>query len=458
MFPRRAVAIALSLAFALIAADARGEESAKPEGLFEREQMTGDWGGLRTSLKDKGFSFTGTYIADFLGNSSGGARRKTSYAGRLDLGMDVDLEKLVDWSGAKLHANAFQTTGRGLSASALGNNLLKPSGVEAQPATRLYTLWLEQAFWSDKASLRLGQLAADDEFMVSDYAATFVNSTFGWPGSMGANLPNGGPSFPLATPGVRLKLQPTANWSLLAALFNGDPAGPGPNPEQRNGSGVEFRTGDGVFAIAELAYSVNAEKDAKGLKGTYKLGGWLHSARRFADQRFDAAGRSIADPLGAGVARQRRGDAGLYAMIDQMVWKPDEAGDQGLALFARLSLNPDDRNQISVYGDVGATYKGIIPGRDDDVLGLAFGYAKISDRASDLDRDIRRFSGQNTPIRDYEAVIELTYQFALAPWWILQPDLQYIMHPGGNILPPNATGTAPMRNAFIGGVRTVVKF
>ena len=203
---------------------------------------------------------------------------------------------------------------------------------------------------------------------------------------------------------------------------------------------------------------MNAEKDAKGLKGTYKIGGWLHSARRFADQRFDAAGRSLADPLGTGVAAQRRGDGGIYAMIDQMVWKPEETGDQGLSVFARLTLNPGDRNQISVYGDAGVTYKGLIPGRDDDVLGLAFGYARISDRASDLDRDIRRFSGANTPIRDYEAVIELTYQYALAPWLILQPDLQYVMHPGGNIAAPNSTSTAAMRDAFIAGFRTVVKF
>ena len=442
----------------LMGSSARAEDAEKAEGLFEREQMTGDWGGLRTSLKDKGFTFTGTYIADFLGNASGGARRKTTYAGRLDLGMDIDLETLVDWSGARIHANAFQTTGRGLSGSALGNNFLKPSSVEAQPATRLYTLWLEQAFWSDKASLRLGQIAADDEFLVSDSAATFVNGTFGWPGSLGTNLPNGGPSFPLATPGLRLKLQPTANWGLLAAVFNGDPAGPGANPELRDGAGLEFRTGDGIFAIAELAYSVNAEKDAKGLKGTYKLGGWAHSARRFADQRFDAAGRSLADPLGTGVAAQRRGDGGIYAMIDQMVWKPEETGDQGLSVFARLTLNPGDRNQISVYGDAGVTYKGLFPGRDDDVLGLAFGYARISDRAADLDRDVRRFSGVNTPIRDHEAVIELTYQYALAPWLILQPDLQYVMHPGGNITAPNSTSTSAMRDAFIAGFRTVVKF
>ena len=37
------------------------------------------------------------------------------------------------------------------------------------------------------------------------------------------------------------------------------------------------------------------------------------------------------------------------------------------------------------------------------------------------------------PIRDYEIDMEATYQYVVAPWWQLQPDLQYVVHPGGNI-------------------------
>src|SRR5215210_5470595 len=55
------------------------------------------------------------------------------------------------------------------------------SGIEALPSTRLYELWLEQKFFDDKVALRAGQLAADTEFLVSQYATVFVNATFGWP-------------------------------------------------------------------------------------------------------------------------------------------------------------------------------------------------------------------------------------------------------------------------------------
>src|SRR5258706_7850456 len=58
---------------------------------------------LQQALADWGIQFSGTYIGEVLGNVSGGIRRGAIYTGRLDLGTDVDLEKLVGWTGAKFH-------------------------------------------------------------------------------------------------------------------------------------------------------------------------------------------------------------------------------------------------------------------------------------------------------------------------------------------------------------------
>jgi carbohydrate-selective porin OprB len=54
------------------------------------------------------------------------------------------------------------------------------SNIEALPATRLYELWAEQKLFDNTVSVRVGQLAADTEFILSQYAAVFVNSTFGF--------------------------------------------------------------------------------------------------------------------------------------------------------------------------------------------------------------------------------------------------------------------------------------
>jgi porin len=413
----------------------------------------------RDELKNAGVTACFNYLGEVLGNASGGVRRGTTYEGRLEMLVNLDLEKLVQWSGATIHANAYQIHGRGISANDLGNNLLFASNIEAERSTRLFDLWLEQQLWSSLVAVRIGQLAADDEFITSYYAGVFVNSTFGWPGLTAADLPSGGPAYPLATPGVRVKVNATDQLSVMAAVFNGDPAGRGTGtPQSRDASGTAFRVNDDVFAIAEAAYTLDQGKAAPGLPSIYKLGGWYHSGR-FADQRFDGAGQSLANPASSGVPAQRRGDYGLYAIVDQMLWHVPDTKDQGLGVFLRVAGSPSDRNQVDFYVDGGLNYKGLVPGRGGDVLALGAAFARVSDAASSLDRDVNIFNGTHHPVRDHEMAIELTYHAQVTPWWTVQPDLQLILHPAGHVADPtDPTGTRAIRDAVVIGVQTGLSF
>jgi porin len=428
-------------------------------GLWTRDVLTGDWNGLRSSLEEKGLKLGLNYIGEVLGNLAGGVSHGTVYDGRLEMVLDLDLEKAVGWTGGTFHANAYQIHGRGLSANYLGNNQLTVSNIEATRATRLFDLWLQQTLFDGFLSVRAGQMAVDDEFIISQYAATFINATFGWPGILAVNSVSGGPAYPLATPGARITLAPSKQFSLSAAVFNGDPAGPGDgNPQQRNANGTSFRIGDGVFSIAEAAYALNQEKDAAGLPGIYKLGSYYHTGR-FDDPREDDTGRSLADPASSGRPAIRHTHYGFYLVADQMVWRKAGTTDQGIGLFARLAGDPSRGDQINFYADGGITYKGLLPNRDDDVFGIAVAYANGSNEARGFDSDMNRFNDSNRPIRDFEIALEVTYRAQLAPWWSVQPDLQFIFHPGGNIPRANdSSGTQAIPNAVVLGLRSAIAF
>jgi porin len=438
------------------AAQAPGDDAAAPAAIWHQGTLTGDWRGLRSQLSDHGIALGATETSEVLANLSGGVRRGAVYEGRLELDLDLDLAKLAGWGGATVHVSAYQIHGRGLSSNYLGGNILEVSSIEALRATRLFDAYLEQSLFDHTVLVRLGQIAADDEFKVSQYAgSTFVNGTFGWPGILSADLPSGGPAYPLATPGVRVRYQPNASWSWQTGLFNGDPAGApdAANPQLRDASGTTFSTDQRALVITELGYSVKSS-----LPATYKLGGWYHSGR-FADQRIDGSGRSLASPESTGQPFSHASDYGFYAVLDQMLWPAPGGDDQGLAGFLRLAGAPDDRNLVSFYADAGLVYKAPFASRDDDILGLAFAIAHVSDRASDLDRRIRLFTGSPHPVRDYEAVVELTYQYVAAPWWTIQPDLQYVIHPvGGTADLTSAAASQPIRDALVIGMRTAVKF
>jgi porin len=59
------------------------------------------------------------------------------------------------------------------------------------------------------------------------------------------------------------------------------------------------------------------------------------------------------------------------------------------------------------------------------------------------------------PVRGGEMVIEPTDQAPLTPWRMLQPDLQYIINPGGGVLNPDGS---PRRNALVVGLRSLLNF
>ena len=427
-----------------------------PAGFWERDRLTGDWGGIRTALEDAGVTFGATSTDEVLGNPSGGMRQGTVFEGDLQLSLAVDLDKVVGWSGASFHASAYEIYGRGLSAHYLGN-LLTVSGIEASPSTRLYDLYVEQGLFGGSLSVRVGQFGADEEFMISQYATLFVGSTFGFPGLPATDLPSGGPAYPLATPGVRVKTQIGEQLTLLAAMFNGNPAGPGiGNPQVRDASGTLFRLHDGVFAIAEAQYAINQGSDAAGLPGTYRIGGWFNS-NAFADQRLDNQGVSLASPASTGLPLRHHGDFSLYAVADQMIWRRDGTKDEGVGVFARLMGAPGDRSLLDFYADAGVSWKGPIESRSSDTAGLGVAYARIGNAARQLDADTAFYTATAYPIRSSEIVLELTYQYQVAPWWQVQPDAQYVFSPGGGVLNPDRPGQR-IGGALVLALRTVITF
>jgi len=367
-----------------------------PQGIWDRANLFGDPGGLRTRLSSRGVTFGLTESTDVFGNPTGGVRQGVIYEGLTQFGIGLDTEKLFGLKGGTFNATGYQIHGRGLSANNLGNNLHTVSSLEAPRGTLLFELWYEQVLLDKKLAVRVGQLAADQEFMISQYGGLFTNHTFGWSTFPSTDLPSGGPAYPLATPGVRVKWVPRDDLSLLLGVFNGDPAGPGRGlPQERNPSGTAFRLRDGVFLIAEAQYGINQGEGAGGLPGTYKLGAYYDS-QNFADQRRNGSGASLADLAGTdaggtgAAGRNRRGSYSLYAVADQLVYREAGTKDQGAGVFLRLMGAPGDRNLVNLYVDAGVTYKGLIPGRGSDTVGLGFALARISDTvAGAADRAIR---------------------------------------------------------------------
>jgi porin len=454
--PALALAIMLAAAPARAASDEVDSNGAPIPSIATSLPANGDPGGMRKWLSERGLTYSFVLTSELLGDVAGGMRRGAVFQGKLETIVKADLEKMFGLRGLSFFTNSFviHNTG-GIRRNYVGSfNTI--SNIEALQTTRLSELWLEQKL-TDTFNIRFGQIALDAEFFIADYSAWLMTSD--WPSITAQNLPSGSAAYPLATPGVRLRYDPSKQYSFLLALLNGDPSGPGPEDAQiKNRYGLNFRVTDPPLMIGEAQYRYNQDKEATGLAGVWRVGFWHHFGE-FDNQRFDTNGLSLANPLSNGIPARMRGTTGFYGIVDHQLYRPSGGDkDSGLTFFMRTGVSAPDRNQLEFYLDSGLAYTGL-PGRPDDKIGATFLLSRISRDAAALDRDMIFFTGLPQPIRDYELNLALVYHAQIVPGWTIQPAFHYVFHPGGHIPDPNSPlPGAAIKDAAVFAVRSVITY
>jgi porin len=435
--------------------------------------LLGDMFGLRTFLSQYGISLAVQETSEYLGNLSGGVKTGFEYDGLTQAIMQLDTQRAFGHYGGLLNISALQIHGDSLSADNLAT-LQTASGIEADRATRLWEFWYDQKFLEeDRLDVRLGLESADQEFIVSANAGYFVNTMFGWPALPSYDLPGGGPAYPLSAPAVRLRWRPVNSLSLLLAVFNGSPVNNNSgDSQQQNPSGITFPIHGGALVLTELQFSypslgaMTYPGEVAPLGRLYKIGAW-YDTESFADQRFDSDGISLAAPDSTGIPANHHGDLSLYAVADQMLWREGTDPNHNVNAFVRVMGAPQaDRNLLSFSMNAGLVVHEPFRYRPDDTVGLGMGYVHVSSQLAAYDRDVAAYAAvpgpsglapAYNPIQSSETYFELTYQRQLRPWWQLQPDIQYVINPGGGLADPNAP-TRRIRNEFVIGIRTNILF
>jgi porin len=361
---------------------------AQEPSFWDREGAIGDAGDVRPFLAGHGITVTLELTAEVFSNVSGGLERGSAADLLLDGVIDADLHQTLGWSGASFRINPMWLQGSGISEEV--GDLTLVSNIAGRSGVRVFETWLQQSISDDLLSLRAGILAADQEFAISGAGLIYCNSVFGGPVFLSANVP--WPIYPVGALGARLRANPTPEGYLQAAIYDGDPGS-----EESNRSGYQFGLGEeaGFFTIAETGWTWG-----ECLPTTVKVGGFYHSGV----------------DLG-----------GAYALVEQRLL---ETAARRLDLFLRMGGSPGDAARVSFGLDAGLNATGWIPGRDADVFGLGVIYARLNDDYIDAQTDPSSW--------DHEIVLEATYRLQFAGWASLQPDVQYVIHPGGTRETPNA--------------------
>ena len=374
------------------------------------------------------FSYTGELVQDAVG----GSRRGLAFAGAAGVELTLLLQRLVGWDGARVFVFALDTHGG--APSYLVGDVQGVSNLEAPPTTRVEEAWLQQNLLNNRLSWLVGRYDLNTEFYRLQSAGTFLNSSFGI-GPEFAQSGHGGPSiFPNPALGTRVDFKPSANVAWRAAVLDG-------RPVDRPGGGIQsFGRGDGALLVGEVALLARPDTvgeprqrrfrigrgPARPYAGKLALGAWYYTAR-FPD---------LVDTVANGRSLQRHGSGGAYLIGDLALWSPRE-GRGPLTAFVQLGLGDGRVNQIAGYLGGGFTFTTPFPSRAGDALGLAVAAARNGSQYE------RALASVGIPAAG-ETTVELTYVAQLASWLTVQPDLQYVIHPGGR---------QTTRNALVAGLR-----
>ena len=374
------------------------EKPEKGSSIWSRETLSGDWEGSRSSLFEKGYEFTFEYTSEGFSHASGGVKSGGVYNGLGYGAMDIDGETAFGWGGTRVRFSTLWT--HGVSPGQYAGNELAVSNIDAYDGLRLHEVFYEKDF--GKLNLRMGNLLADDEFVGSVYRDVLINDAFGQTASWSANTVNGGPGFNAPGLGLRLRYDFSETTYLQAGVYDGDVFDDiGGNPSvNQHGTHFELGNGQGWTSLYQIGYNGFAVSDGKDLPGWYRLGAWHHTSE------FDRHDGRKAD-----------GNGGIFASTDKLVFR--EQGEQGLGFFGRLGAAKRDRSRFHWTMETGLNYMGLIPNRDEDVTSLGFIYGKHSSEIS--------------TVKSHESVLELTYLYQLSPAIYIQPDIQWINRPSGDI-------------------------
>jgi porin len=367
------------------------------------------------------------YDGEALVNATGGLRTGTVYLGTLRLPLTVDGERLLGWRGMTFYAEGLAAHGgqpsRWVGDAQGVSNLAAPGGAQ------LYEAWLQQNLLGSRVSLLLGRYDLNSEFYRLQSAGLFLNSSFGL-GPEFSQSGSGGPSiYPDTAVGARLAFKPARDVVLRAAVLDGAPV-------ERPGEGARlFAKGDGELLVAEAAFLRRSVLDGgpddgprssrfrigrnSGLSpydGKLAVGSWYYTAS------FDDL--SARGP--AGVPLRHRGSGGVYGLADAPLYQSATAAGSSRQVHAFLQGGCGDSrvDRFGFYAGAGLAISGLLPSLASDELGLAVALARNGSHFLDQQRQ------DALPVTGTETALELTWLLQVGKHLALQPDLQYILHPG----------------------------
>ncbi|NBA95715.1 carbohydrate porin [Pseudomonas sp. R5(2019)] len=391
----------------------------------------GDWGGVRSELYDKGYDFTIEYTNEVASNLQGGYNddRTARDADQVALGLHIDLAKAWGWYGAQFQLMITERSGRNLALDRIGDPragmLSSTQEIYGRGQTwRLTQMWLSQAFLDGDLDVKFGRFGEGEDF--NSFPCDFQNNAFcgaqvaNWAGSVWFN-------WPVSQWALRVKYNLAPELYAQIGAFEVNPS----NLEVGNGFKLSGSGTEGALIPVELVWSPRVND----LPGEYRLGYYYSTAN--ADDVYEGADGQP-QPVTGGEFKSHSSKHGAWIVAQQQLTSRAGSPKRGLGVFFNATVHDKETNLVDNFLQVGVTYKGPFDARPNDDFGIGVARIHVNEdvaRHARLSNQIAGIADYENPafmpIRDTEYDAEIYYGFAVTPWLMVRPNLQYIRQAGG---------------------------
>jgi len=405
---------------------------APDDDIWTREQLTGDWFGLRSDLADHGITLKLRLVQFYQGVASGGANTNFAYGGKLDYILNIDGHKLGLWEGLFVKMHAETQFGHSINgdagAFALSNTaMLYP--LPDQHETAITGLLVEQALSKNFV------LAAGKINVVDLWTMVYPRMGGGIDGFSNTNM------LASALPWLRW-----VNLSVLGAgalvlrddgqIQGGVVAFDTNNSTTTTGIPELFDSGAAVVGLWRFFFDIG-EKPGRLL---FAFGGSTRKYHSFEDHPSGWEVEGITSRILEAANNRKNGSWTAAIYYDQVLWQNPNNHKQDLWFFTGWSVSDGDPSFAKWGGFASVEATGLLFGREKDRAGVGVFYNGLSsDFKSTMDR-----VGVN--LQDTWGG-ELYYNVEMTPWFHLTPNLQVVQNQNDDDDP-----------AVIAGIRAVIDF
>jgi porin len=302
----------------------------------------------------------------------------------------------IGLGGWLVHAQLFRFDGQSLSQR-LGD-IQTADNIEAPRTTRLFEAYIAK-LWGNadhSVAVRGGLIDLNSQFDSIDLASLMINSSHGIGPDLSRSGRNGPSIYPVTAVGSTVTWTTARDWTFRLGLFDGVAGSPN---RPKAFFAERLKWSDGLLVISQADWQPTKD-------GRLEAGIWGYTA-------------SQSGPLG-----RRARDRGAYLSYEGPITALPR-----LSFWLRGGFATAQAQAIGGYLGAGLVQKGTIGSRPDDRVAVAIAHAIVGDSAANA-----------LGIHRAETSLELTYQAKISRQFVVQPDVDYVLHPAGVRHAPDSIG------------------